>query len=137
MYLNSSLFFRKMPPPNFRDEQCWIELRKRTFLDDRLGVEECYYWCQETHKILLEYSRNHHFRMIEGAVSSKVQEKYDLFVNSHRVLAKRYKEGIFIADGTAGQILEQYALGYYGYAHAAPKPLGLFYECAIKWAGIR
>lgn len=120
-----------MAQPNFKLKKFWRELRKRTSLDDRIGSEECAIWCDEALEILRDYN-GHGFRRIEGIISTETWIKYDLFVNAHQVLARKYPEGLFIADGTAGQIDKKYLLGFYDYVHNAPEKLRLFYEPAIK-----
>ncbi|MBS3165734.1 hypothetical protein J4444_01300 [Candidatus Woesearchaeota archaeon] len=123
-----------MPRPNFRDPNFWKELRTQTSLDGRVGVEECYVWCKETFSLLSGYP-NHGFRMQEGAVSTDMKAKWKLYVDAHWFLYREYKLGIFIADGTAGQIRNRYPVGYYGYFANAPKPLSLFYKRGLEWAG--
>lgn len=121
-----------MKRPNFRDSQFWIELRKKTSLDEVIGFEECSFWCNEALTILEEYGQ-HGFIKIENTVSQRVITRYKLFVNTHRFLARKYSNLIFIADGTAGQIHQDYPLGYYDYLNNSPRPLNLFYLSAIKF----
>ncbi len=120
-----------MQQPEFRDTNFWIALHKRTGLDERIGIEECSFWCDEAQMLLSAFGR-HKFKKIEGGVTMETIEKYRLSVNWHRVLARKYQEGVFIADGTAGQIHKDYPQGYYGYDRDAPQPLRLFYKSAIR-----
>lgn len=122
-----------MAQPDFTDPKFWIDLRKQTSLDGRVGVEECSFWCQEALALLSEYGK-HGFRKIEGGVPTKMIGKYGLYVNWHRVLARNDPEGIFIADGTAGQVQKEFPLGRYSYLDDTPRPLLLFYEDAVKRA---
>ena len=116
-----------MKQSELKDPNFWIALRERTSLNGRIGIEECSLWCNEALKMLGDY-RKHRFRKVESTVSHKTIGKYGLFVDTHRVLARKYPEGIFIADGTAGQVDTNYPLGYYGFVHNASKRLSLFYE---------
>jgi hypothetical protein len=74
----------------------------------------------------------HGFKRIEGILPTETVCKYRLFIDGHRVLAREYPEGIFIADGTAGQIDDRYLTGYYDFSVNAPRKLKLFYTNAIR-----
>ncbi len=116
-----------MTQPDFRNPQFWITLRKRTSLDGRVGFEECSLWCDEALNILRDY-RVHGFRKIENSVSLRVIAKYGLVIDAHRFLVRNYAEGIFIADGTAGQVDKNYPLGFYNWRDCASERLSLFYK---------
>ena len=120
-----------MLKPDFTNPKFWKELRKRTSLDGRIGEEECYYWCYDALKLLSEYGA-HGFKIIDGTLPRETVRKYSLFMDDHRVLAREYPSGIFIADGTAGQVNKRYPEGYYGYSINAPRKLKLFYDDAIR-----
>ena len=119
-----------MTQPDFRDKFFWKKLREETRVHNRLGVEECWYWCSDVLG-LLNYG-NHGFRKINGSVSPREQTEYRLFVNSHWFLYRIFPDGIFIADGTAGQEARRYPLGYYGYLQDAPLPITLFYRSGLR-----
>jgi len=120
-----------MTKPNLLNPEFWISLRKRTSLDGWVGVEECSYWTNEVLDLLREY-RPHGFIRIEGGVSSEQRLRHHFFVDYHRALGKRLPDGIFIADDTAGQIHDDYLLGYYGYIDDAPARLRVFYKEMVK-----
>ncbi len=120
-----------MNQSNYRTPRFWTELRRRTTLDGRIGIEECSVWCEQALELLTNYQIRG-FKKVEGFVSTKMVGKYGLFVNTHRALAQRSPEGIFIADGTAGQIDKRYPQGFYGYVSEAPELLRLFYDPALR-----
>ena len=116
--------------PNFRERQFWLALRRDTSVYGRVGVEECASWCEDALNLLTRY--DHGFQEVNGILGTTAREKLNLFVNSHWFLYRKYKEGIFIADGTAGQIVKTYPRGYYGYAEDAPLALSIFYNDGLR-----
>ena len=114
---------------NLRDKYFWQELRRQTSLDGRVGIEEAAVWCDEALAVL---PKGHGFRTVTGFASGDEVRQYALFINAHSVLASRYHDGVFIADGTAGQEERSYPLGYYGLLKDAPARLRLFYVDGVR-----
>lgn len=119
----------KMPKrmkPDLQSRIFWEELRLKILGRDS-GFDVCAYWCTETLKELKAYS-GHRFKRAEAGVRYKVGRNNPFGISTHRFLVRQYPEGIFVADGTADQLVQTLELGYYGLINDAPRILKRVYQ---------
>ncbi len=98
----------------------WFKLRNMTDLRNLIGRGLCDVWANQAKDILDSYPTSHSFEVMVAADKPAVTIHK---IASHYWLESPVPGGIFIADGTAGQIDQRYPEGYYGLCVKAPRPL--------------
>lgn len=117
---------RKQMRPDLQSIVFWEELRLKILGRDS-GFDVCAYWCTEALKELKAYP-GHRFKRAEAAVGYKSGVNNPGGISTHRFLVRPYSEGIFVADGTADQLVQACGLGYYGFIDDAPRVLKRVYQ---------
>ena len=112
--------------PDLESRIFWEEIRLKVMGRDS-GFDACAYWCTEALKRLEAYP-GHRFKRAEAPVPYKAGKNNPFGISTHRFLVRRYPEGIFVADGTADQLVRTSELGYYGLVDDAPRILKVVYR---------
>jgi len=102
-------------------ERFWLNLRNQLGFNGKLGRGYCSLWCDWTLDFL---PPNLGFRK-ETAYRGECEGLRQTRAGFHSWLQKVQNERRFIADGTAGQFIddERYQNGFYGWIEEAPEEL--------------
>lgn len=92
-----------------------------------VGRELCFEWCIKAVQITIDNFSDSNFQ-IEWAERTALWIPLELKIKSHGWLECCENRDRFIADGTAGQIDQQYRLGFYGFLEGASERLRVIYE---------
>lgn len=106
-------------------EEFWLILRPFIFPSGEVGRNSCHHWTQEAQHLC---SGINGFSFEPYGLENIDQRELPVRLSTHYWLQAPGPRGVFIADGTAGQIDKTHSLGFYGYGHEAPSPLRNLYE---------
>ena len=110
------------------NDKYWHDLRSRTSVRG-VGHNQCYEWCYGTLDLLLKENGIVRFEMKDALRDIEFARKGLWWLPGW--IETETPQGIFVADGTAGQIDKTYVDGFYGLLYQAPHELKKLYEIGI------
>lgn len=112
------------PPRNMFEKEFWLELRTKTSIHGSLGINSCDSWCDDVFTNIPEMF--HCFLLRRTNYDSKLLRAKRLIM--HQWIEVNGLGKIFVADGTAGQIVESYANGFYDFFENVPRAMKSLYS---------